>query len=325
MAGNTHWRLITPDQYHCPEPPASTRLQRGWHRLQRLLGVAGRPNDDNAGQLPDHGEFNRLPAIRALDAFLKGWPGDSREVRFLLDPPFSTTASIARDWAEWRQWPRLTPPTRAQLNEANVMAWWQGQQVRGPWLIDDLARYFLRTARGMVFLRRLLVLLVQGAFGTGLVVCNSWTYRFVVQGFEPGIGAVYCFAPASAALLRELGVKGTERQLARLAARARGNAGVALALWGGQHEQQALPQIPVWADDNAAFILYALLLHRGLDEPGLQQVLPIMAPERLAARLLRLAGAGLVQQNSTGWQVSPAAYGEVREFLAGREHGLDDF
>ena len=326
MAGNTHWQLIQLSEYRCPDPPASTRLQRVWHRLQRLLGMTETPDMESAAALPDYSEFNRMPAVTALDRYLKGWPGTQREVRFLLDPPFSATAEIARDWAEWRQWPRLTPPTPEQLMTADVAGWWKAQQVRGPWVIDDLARYFLRTAQGMTFVRILLVQLVQGGFGPGLVVCNSWTYRFVTRAFALSLPEVYCFAPASPALLRELGIKASDRQLTRLAARARGNAGVALALWAEEHgQQQSPPQIPPWADDKAAFILYALLLHRGLGEQGLQQVLPMLAPDQLATCLLHLACVGLVQRDGTCWRISPVAYGEVREFLAGRDHCLDDF
>ncbi|WP_107851739.1 hypothetical protein [Oceanimonas marisflavi] len=326
MAGNTHWQVIQLSEYRCPDPPASTRLQRVWHRLQRLLGMTETPDMESAAALPDYSEFNRMPAVTALDRYLKGWPGTQREVRFLLDPPFSATAEIARDWAEWRQWPRLTPPTQEQLNGAQVDAWWAGQGVRGPWLIDDLARYFLRTARGMAFLRILLVQLVQGGFGSGLVVCNSWTYRFIVQAFELSLPNMHCFAPATPALLRELGIQGDDRQLARLAARSRGNSGVALALWSAEYgHDQALPRMPAGADDTTAFVLYALLLHRGLGEQGLQQVLPMLAPDQLAACLLRLACVGLVQRDGTCWRISPVAYGEVREFLAGRDHCLDDF
>ncbi|WP_346351992.1 hypothetical protein N2M06_06605 [Oceanimonas sp. AH20CE76] len=325
MAANGHWRLILLSDFQCPEPPASTRLQRSWHKLQRVFGITDESDTNNGSTLPDYAGFNRTPAVKALDHGLKGWPGQTREVRFLLDPPFSATADIARDWAEWRQWPCLQPPTITQLVSADVEAWWQSQQVRGPWLIDDISRYFLRTATGMRFLRCLLMQLVQGAFGTGLVVCNSWTYRFITQGFDPGLSAVYCFAPATPGLLRELGIKGAERQLTRLAARARGNAGVALALWKAELEQPPLPHIPASMHDNEGFVLYALLLHGGLNEAALQQVLPMLAPEQLAASLLRMLAAGLVAREQTRWHISPVAYGEVREFLAGRDHCLDEF
>lgn len=326
MAVDAHWRLIPLSDFQCPAPPASTRLQRGWHTLQRVLGVTEEPEVGNTEDLPADAGFNREPAVSALDRFLKDWPDESKEVRFLLEPPFSAVADVARDWATWRQWPRLEPPTTAQLLTADVSAWWQVQQVRGPWLIDDLTCYFLRTARGMSFLRRLLIQLAQGAFGPGLVVCNSWTYRFITAGFDPGLTAVYCFAPATPALLRELGIEATERQLLRLTATARGNAGVALALWKAQHNTSpSLPHVPASTDDNDAFVLYALLLHRGLSEPMLQQVLPMLSAEQLAACLLRLLASGLVAQHQAGWQISPVAYGEVREFLAGRDHCLDDF
>ncbi|NHI00525.1 hypothetical protein [Oceanimonas sp. MB9] len=320
------WQLITLSEFACPAPPASSRLRQGLRRLGRVLGWRQEADGGEHTEVPDFEGFDRDPALEALSAFCQDWPQARPEVRFLLDPPFSGSAAIARDWAERRGWPVLQPPDEAELLAQRVDDWWARQGVRGPWLLDDLARYFLRTPNGMVFLRALLVRLLQGEFGSGLVVCNSWLCRFVAQGFELVLPHCYCFAPATPALLQALGIRAKARRLEALAAEARGNPGVALALWATDHQQQIpRPELPAEAGDVAAFVFYALLLHNGLTPLQLLRVLPMLAPEQLAAWLQRLEYCGQLVLRGERWQLSPVAYPQVRDFLAGRDHCLDDF
>ncbi|MDP5291123.1 hypothetical protein Q9290_02265 [Oceanimonas sp. CHS3-5] len=321
------WQVIELCDFVCPAPPASSRLRRGLRRLGRLLvGHHDEPESGLDGRVPSHENFDRQPAVAALARWAEHWPGTRAEVRFLLDPPFSGTADMARDWAGKRRWPCLSPPDESELAGADVSGWWRRQGVHGPWLLDELARYFLRTPTGMTFLRDLLVRLLEGKLGSGLVVCNSWTYRFIHQAFALVLPHPCCLAPVTPHMLQPLGLKGAGRKLAALTADARGNAGVALALWTADHaDNGGRPELPTEADDTTAFVLYALLLHGGLEPKRLQWVLPMLGPERLAASLQRLEYCGQVVWQGTRWQLSPAAYPAVREFLASRDHCLDDF
>ncbi|PSJ47666.1 hypothetical protein C7H85_02210 [Zobellella endophytica] len=329
MSEANHWQLIPADDFVCPVPPAVTRFQQGWQRLLRLLGLRSQdPVDDGEGaEPPDYQGFDRAPAVAALTGHLADWiAAGEGGVCFLLDPPFSGTAAIARDWAGRLDWRRLTPPDEAQIRAVDVEAWWRQQQRHGPWLIDDLARYLLRTASGLRFVRALLPRLLHGELGQGLLVCDSWTFAFIQRAWPLRPPRVYCFAPAGPALLRQLGIRATDKPLSRLAARARGNPGLALALWACRlDETQALPELPVEADDTTAFVLFSLLLHRGLGGEGLQQVLPVVAPDQLNVQLLRLEQCGIVLRQDGGWRLRVHAYLAVRDFLAARDYLLDAF
>ncbi|AEY02028.1 hypothetical protein GU3_11365 [Oceanimonas sp. GK1] len=326
MGDNDGWQLIEAASFESPASPASSRVRRGLRRLGRLLGRGDEADSGFEGGAPTHDNFDRRPAVAALTRWAEDWPDTGPGVRFLLDPPFSGTAHIARDWAGERRWPRLAPPDEQELATADVAGWWRRQGVHGPWLMDSLARCLLRTPAGLRFLRALLVRLLEGEFGPGLVVSNSWTHRFIIQAFELVLPHPHCFAPVTPALLGTLGIRGSTRQLTALAADARGNAGVALALWAAEHgDNGGRPELPAEADDTTAFVLYALLLHDGLASGPLQQVLPMLGGARLAACLQRLEYCGQVELRGACWRVRPAAYPAVREFLAGRDHCLDDF
>lgn len=323
---HSHWQLIPHQQFCCPAPPASTRLRQGWHRLLRLLGLGEEAPPERQDPLPDYRGFDRAPAVAAMDRFFDDWPepGDG-SVWFLLDPPYSGSAAIARDWAHQRGWARLSPPLATELEAADLPGWWRRQGVSGPWLVDDLARYLLRTTGGMGFLRALMVWLLQAKdHGPGLVVCDSWLLGFIDHGLGLAPPRLCRFAPATPGLLRQLGIRGDDRALARLAARARGNVGLALAIQAAEQDsEQSLPEPPANADDLTAFVLHALLLHRGLLPDEVRQVLPGFAGERLACCLLRLEQGGLVQQRQGRWRVRVFAYPAVREFLAARDMCLD--
>ena len=73
-----------------------------------------------------------------------------------------------------------------------------------------------------------------------------------------------------------------------------------------------------------AFLLHALLLHRGLDTEALGALLPIPGA-RVHSHLLRLQALELLTRDGTRWQVAPLAYPTVREFLRSRSYLTDDF
>ncbi|ATG73872.1 hypothetical protein AN401_08380 [Zobellella denitrificans] len=329
MTEQNHWQLIPAQDFCCPSPPAVTRLRQGWLRLLRLLrlhAAEAEPEQEEA-DLPDYQAYDRRPAVAALDERLGSWRQEAQAgACFLLDPPYSGTAAIARDWADLHGWRTLTPPNTTSLERADVEQWWRGQRGSGPWLIDDLARYLLRTVEGMDFVCALLPRLLQGELGQGLVVCDSWMFAFVGRAWPLRLPRVYCFAPVGPGLLRQLGVRASDKVLCRLAARARGNPGLALALWTVERQaKQELPELPSEADDVTAFVLYTLLLHRGLGVALLQRVLPVVSPDLLNVQLLRLEQCGIVLREEERWRVSIHGYLVVRDFLTERDFWPDGF
>lgn len=84
------------------------------------------------------------------------------------------------------------------------------------------------------------------------------------------------------------------------------------------------PPMPAEADEDVAFVLHAILLHRGLTTDLLTLLLP--APRaRIASQLLRLQALGLLTRDGERWQVAPLAYSTVREFLRVRRYLTDAF
>ncbi|ART81319.1 hypothetical protein CBP31_00620 [Oceanisphaera profunda] len=192
----------------------------------------------------------------------------------------------------------------------------------------------------------------------GLIVCDSWAFAFLSRDWPQNLPSSHCLAPATLDLLRQLGIKGKDHQLERLAGEARGNLGLAWALWRGKYvDQQSLPVLPVTANDATGFILYALLLHRGLSLTQLAEVLSNVALDELKVQLLSLSQRGIIyadvesganngakgdaasdakcnavsesvaegDSNETPWRITALAYLTVREFLGGRDYLLDDF
>lgn len=152
----------------------------------------------------------------------------------------------------------------------------------------------------------------------------------------------------------------TSSELRQLAAHCRGNPGLAWHYWRKQlrsepeHDQQnrddeqggarsagrragqpadeivwvardvEAPSLPADADEDVAFVLHALLLHRGLTTDLLALLLPTPSA-RVASQLLRLQALGLLVREDERWQVAPLAYPSVREFLRARSYLIDAF
>ena len=137
--------------------------------------------------------------------------------------------------------------------------------------------------------------------------------------------------------------------IAHLAAHCRGNAGLAANLWRRclcarpDRDQAAAPTaddrpaevvyvadtIPeirpsAGCDEEEILLLHALLVHHGLAEPLLHELLPLPA-SRTAAGLRRLQQEGLVECRHGRWQVAAPAYLAVRDLLRGRDYLCDAF
>lgn len=142
-----------------------------------------------------------------------------------------------------------------------------------------------------------------------------------------------------------------------LAARCRGNVGAALRCWrerlrtepegdGPMEEAEAAdvdrdrkseqsvwvaaaspdPVLPSEDGEEAALVLHAALVHGGLPESLLHELLP-MSPSRCRSLALRLRDAGFLRSGGEGgrWTVRPLAYAAVRGLLRGRDYLVDDF
>ncbi|MDQ7728651.1 hypothetical protein [Halomonas sp. SpR8] len=145
------------------------------------------------------------------------------------------------------------------------------------------------------------------------------------------------------ALLPDPEAKGNEassnydnKELQRLAAHCRGHIGVAWHYWrerlrepseeSEQHlwlvDALADAELPADTGDIATLVLHALLVHGGLDDDSLGQVLPFSHHEALNARLA-LKRKGVVSNCEGRWQIAPLSYASVRQLLESRNYLVD--
>jgi hypothetical protein len=84
------------------------------------------------------------------------------------------------------------------------------------------------------------------------------------------------------------------------------------------------PVLPTAIDEDAVLMLHALLLHGGLPEALLPELLPYPAT-RCMAVLLCLRNAGIIDRHQERWKIAKLAYTTVRSLLRGRDYLTDDF
>lgn len=257
-------------------------------------------------------------------------------------------------------------------------------------ILPGLERCFLRHPDGLDGVRRLLDLIWTEQIAC-VLTCDSWAWAYLnrVLHIEAVLPAPLTLAPLDATALtlwfRELAERNEPRNLTfrqatngrpvlpsttsagheaedktaktdrefliHLAARSRGNPGVARAIWReslqvnsaeeveskAQEEAAAdrgytmwvnpwtklsLPSLPSNADREDALVLYTLLLHNGLSTEHLSDLLPL-GQARVVQIIQHLRAARLVTNEADRWIITPLGYPAVRVFL-GREGFLAD-
>lgn len=328
MTTKNHWKLIPLDEFTLPSPPARTVMQQGFDKFKRIIGIpANEQQDGQQEDAPHYREFDREPAVEALESVFSDWADDDNavSVRWLISPPYSGAGQCARDWAKKRQWTLPEPPAADCLSRDDFEAWSTPGRDQ-PWVLTALSAYWLRDTKSMTFLRTLLAALMRGDFGKGLVVCDSWTFAFIQRAWTFEIPHSYCFAAATPELLQQVGIEAQTKQARELLAETRGNLGVTMALWASEQQDSPVrPELPRDSNDFTAFILHALLLHHGLSEQQLMHVLPLIPSAQRNVQLANLAAHQIIEQKSDRWRVSVTAYPVVRDMLKGRGYWLDRF
>ncbi|MEL7894171.1 hypothetical protein [Vreelandella neptunia] len=130
--------------------------------------------------------------------------------------------------------------------------------------------------------------------------------------------------------------KAPNKELQRLAAHCRGHIGLAWHYWRERlrepkaDDEEALwlvdalaeAELAVDTGDIATLVLHALLVHGGLDDDSLGEVLPFSHHEALNARLA-LQRKGIVSSCEGRWQIAPLSYASVRQLLESRNYLVD--
>lgn len=84
------------------------------------------------------------------------------------------------------------------------------------------------------------------------------------------------------------------------------------------------PVLPSEKDEDMVFIMHVLLLHNGLPEAVLTQLLPL-PHHRIMSLLLRLKDMGIVALHQGCWQITALGYISVRDYLRSRDYMPDGF
>lgn len=319
------------------------------------------------------------PAAQALQQQAHPLLAD-QQVVFVVQPPHSGLAKILRHWADQQQAEWIEPPGDARILQQDK-SWLDQWQPRAKadtlWVLPRLERCFLRHARGLSLVRLLLQQAARGKLGRGIIGCDSWGWAYLQRiwpmqvthlltlrpfagddlarlfsnapHYNPRMPLHFRYEGSGDTLLQIPPQEETSNALDYLAARSRGNPGVAAHVWRQQlrlapaehtptstsHEetkneetiwvasQFPEPALPVHSEADAALILHTLLLHHGLHESTLLELMPLPVP-RLLSLLQQLHQCGLVEHSDQYWQITPASYPNARTILLARDYLTDD-
>lgn len=102
----------------------------------------------------------------------------SGQPRILVTPPFSGIRRELELVASDTGRHLLEPPANLLLSEEEAGRWWDSQPLDQPWVLAELAEFWLRHRAGLALVRELLTRLADGRAGDGIVGCSSWCWVF---------------------------------------------------------------------------------------------------------------------------------------------------
>lgn len=124
---------------------------------------------------PDYARMARLFLVSMAES------GCTSPVSFLVAPPFSGVRRALQALGEGesmgdRQW--IQPPGNLLMSDSDARAWWDSCDLSKPWVIPELASFWLRHRCGLSLVKELLRRVAAGEAGEGLIGCSSWCWRF---------------------------------------------------------------------------------------------------------------------------------------------------
>ncbi|MFO8141003.1 MAG: hypothetical protein R6T87_03765, partial [Marinobacter sp.] len=337
---------------------------------ETLQDFAPEPDSGLLAETLEH-QLNQLRQVGAL----------RQKVSFMVAPPFSGVSEALRHTKRRI----LTPPDNLFMSEQDAAAWWDEQLSSGDWVVPQLADFWLRHQSGLNLLREFFARIALDNTGNGLVGCSSWCWQFWIQ-YLPELSLVpYTLAPLTGEQMTRwfdylASGRGRQQVAARmtddglyvlpkpaeqsrhkyssftrdLATLARGNRGVALAIWqralrarpenqdvlegkepavvSGRQcwvvplDQLSLPSLSHSSGRQPSHILHALLLHSGLTTEQLHLVTG-MPEQEACLTLAKLMRAELVNLDpeSGVYRVTPLGYPAIRKNLQARGYPVDGF
>ncbi|MDO6442644.1 hypothetical protein [Marinobacter sp. 2_MG-2023] len=112
----------------------------------------------------------------------------SREVVCLVAPPFSGVQQSLACFSEsgpsgfipggTGEWTIIAPPETLAFSDQEACEWWDNQDLSRPWVITELAEFWLRRLSGLALVKELFRRIANGNAGAGIVGCSSWCWRY---------------------------------------------------------------------------------------------------------------------------------------------------
>ncbi|WP_323753478.1 hypothetical protein [Marinobacter sp.] len=319
------------------------------------------------------------PAILEQLEALRQQGVHNRQVSFIVAPPFSGVPDALLTLPARV----IEPPDNLLMSEQDADRWWDEQLSDDDWVLPELANFWLRHRSGLHLLKSFFARVAMDGAGRGIVACSSWCWQFWVRYWpEIHVGPL-TLAPLDSERLTDwldfLARGGNGRSMTArmtndghyvlppktdeskekyscftqdLANAARGNRGVAHAIWqralrakpeenADQDEdgasktaecwvvpfdQLSLPGVPQGSGQQAGIVLHAIMLHSSLTIASLERVTGIAGAE-LKLLLSRFLRADLIVQdeNTQAYRPTALGYPSVRKYLQARGFSVDGF
>jgi hypothetical protein len=304
----------------------------------------------------------------------------------VVGAPFSGHAETLTALATAAGWRLIPPPGPKQILEGDAHWIDTFAQDTSPWAMPMFERCFLRHARGLDLVRKLLEAYLAGRLGRGVLGCGSWGWSFLqkvcaetdaipavtpqaldAQRLRRWFSDLACQDPHLGHLrlrlagrendllvpgdpARDDAEERTDRFFTHLAAHSRGIAGVAWSVWRESLRQDnpdvsgketvskdsdpspiirvlpwnavEQPSLPSVERPCGAFLLHALLIHSGLPETILPELLSL-GSGRITQALVQLRAAGIVAHRNKHWWIAPLAYPAARSYLRAENYLTD--
>lgn len=191
--------LVPMEQWDIPEVSVHRSLKDGLeHILVQLRMVGGDEAFQSLDDLPALSERQRQrfapePDFSALAQALalqidqnRAESSNPRDVAVLVAPPFSGIREALARWpladvaagAPGVGHAVIAPPQNLLMNEDEAALWWDSQDLTRPWVVPELADFWLRHMSGLALIRELFRRIAAGDAGQGVVGCSSWCWQF---------------------------------------------------------------------------------------------------------------------------------------------------
>lgn len=127
----------------------------------------------------------------------------TRNVACLVAPPFSGVQQALTLFpqidrtgeASGEPWRIISPPETLLADDQEASEWWDKQDLSHPWVIPELADFWLRRLSGLALIKELFRRIANGDTGAGIVGCSSWCWRYWGHYLENAQMSPWTLAP----------------------------------------------------------------------------------------------------------------------------------